>query len=201
MTCLRLPATLLLAATALLSQPAPDEILKAVNAREASVICEMGAGDGALTLASARTVGPRGHVYSSELGEQRLRRLREKIAAGRLPNVTVVEASPSATNFPNETCDAIFMRNVYHHFADPATINASIAAALKPGGRVAIVDFKPRAKEAEHASERAKGKQHGVSPATVLREMKAAGLDPVAPELLGGRWFMVVVTKMPPAEN
>jgi ubiquinone/menaquinone biosynthesis C-methylase UbiE len=195
MTYLRLTAAILFAVPSLLSQPAPEKILEAINTREGAVICEIGAGDGALTIAAAQAVGPRGRVYSSELGEKRLSRLREKIAASRLEHITVVEGSSHSTNFPEQGCDAIFMRDVYHHFSDPAAINASIAAALKPGGRAAIVDFAPPGEEAKHSEGRSKGGSHGVTPSTVLREMNAAGLDSVGSEVRGGRWFMVVVTK------
>jgi len=68
------------------------------------------------------------------------------------------------------------MRNVYHHFADPAAMNASISAALKPGGRLAIVDFSPPpGKEATRSADRAKDGMHGISVESLSREMKEAG--------------------------
>ena len=58
------------------------------------------------------------------------------------------------TNLPDGACDAIFMRNVYHHFAAPGPMSASLAAALKPGGRVAVVDFRPPGAEAPMPADR-----------------------------------------------
>jgi predicted methyltransferase len=88
------------------------------------------------------------------------------------------------------------MRNVYHHFEDPSAMNASIAAALKPGGRVAIVDFTPRGgPEAERPSDRDEDGRHGVSPESVARELKEAGFGEETSESGDGRWFMVVARK------
>jgi len=174
---------------------ATERIFEALGVLEGRTVCEMGAGDGELSLAAAKVVGPGGRVYTSELGEERVKTLREKLASSRLSQVTVVAGDPVKTNFPDAACDALFMRNVYHHFSDPAQINASIAASLKPGGRAAVVDFTPRGREADRAADRSKDGMHGVSAESVSRELKDAGLEPVSSELGAERWFMVVARK------
>ncbi len=170
-----------------------DAILDAVGAREGGTICEIGAGDGELTLAAARRVGPQGHVYSSELGDKNLRELRKNV--GGNTQVTVVAGDPVKTNFPDGTCDGLFMRNVYHHFDDPAAMDASIAAALKPRGKVAVVDFRPNGKEASRPSDRDKDGSHGVTADAVTRELEQAGFTSVSTERAEERWFMVVGLK------
>lgn len=175
---------------------ATDRIFEAIGVREGSTVCEMGAGDGELSIGAAKLVGPDGRVYTSELGDERVKTLRDKVAASSLAHITVVAGDPVETNFPAAACDALFMRNVYHHFTDPARINASISAALKPGARLGIVDFSPSGgKEAERAANRAKNGTHGVSPESVARELEAAGFEAVSSELGTERWFMVVVAK------
>jgi tRNA A58 N-methylase Trm61 len=170
-------------------------IFEAIGVREGVTVCETGAGDGELSIAAARIVGPNGRVYTSELGEDRLKTLREHVANSGLAHITVVAGDAVRTNFPEAGCDALFMRNVYHHFADPAAMNASISGALRPGGRVAIVDFSPPDKEAAHPSDRSKDGMHGVSAETVSRELEEAGFEPVSSEAGEQRWFMVVVSK------
>ena len=64
-------------------------------------------------------------------------------AAAGLKNVTVVDGTAGRTNLPEQCCDAIFMRDVYHHFTDPAAMNASVLASLKPGGMLGVLDFGP----------------------------------------------------------
>ena len=170
-------------------------IIEAIGVKEGGTVCEIGAGDGASTIAAARIVGPAGHVYTSELGEKRINRLREKVAASGHAHITVVAGEAGRTNFPDGVCDGVFLRDVYHHFTDPLAMNRSIAASLKPGGRVAVVDFTPPRQEAETAGDRASDGRHGVQPETVSREMKEAGLEPASSELPDRRWFMVVLAK------
>ena len=174
---------------------ATGRIFEAIGVREGITVCEMGAGDGELSIAAAKVVGPSGRVYTSELGESRVKTLRERIAAGGLSQITVVEGDAVKTNFPDGACDALFMRNVYHHFADPAAVNASIAGALTPGATIAVVDFAPPDKEAERASDRAKDGMHGVTAETVARELTAAGLEVVRTEGGDERWFLVVAKR------
>lgn len=173
-------------------------IFDALALHEGSTVCEIGAGDGALSLEAADRVGARGHVYTSELGDQRVDTLRDKVGAARKPQVQVIAGDASATNFPGAACDALFMRNVYHHFSDPAAMNKSIWSAVAPGGRVAVVDFTPPGKEAERSAGRSKDGTHGVAPDTVSRELKEAGFEPVSTEKGTQRWFMVVVAKPRP---
>jgi predicted methyltransferase len=120
--------------------------------------------------------------------------LRDKVAGSGLERITVVAGEASGTGFPAEGCDGLFLRDVYHHFTEPGAMNASIFAALKPGGRAAVVDFTPP-REAAAPADRAKDGSHGVMPDTVVRELKEAGFEVVSKEAPGGRWFLVVVSK------
>ena len=170
-------------------------IFDAIGVRPDATVCEIGAGDGELTIAAARLVGLRGRVLSSELGEARVKALQEKTGASGLSQITVVSGDTGRTNFPDEACDALFMRDVYHHFTDPASMNTSILAALKPGARVAIIDFTPPDAEATCPADRARDGMHGVYAATVSRELQAAGFREIESGMSGQRWFMVVASK------
>jgi ubiquinone/menaquinone biosynthesis C-methylase UbiE len=108
-----------------------------------TVVADVGAGKGELTLALAREVGAKGRVFSTEIDPERLRRLREAVVAARLDNVTVVEAHGSETGLPPNCCDAIVLRRVYHHLTDPSSVNASLSRSLRPGGVLAVIDFPP----------------------------------------------------------
>jgi ubiquinone/menaquinone biosynthesis C-methylase UbiE len=196
-TALSLLVTLLvpLAAAAQPGTPhSSEKVFEAIGVREGHTVCEIGAGGGAQTIAAARLVGPNGRVYTSELGEKRVAALTAAVAASDLTQITVVTGDVDKTNFPDAGCEALFMRDVYHHFSSPAPMIAAILAALKPGARVAVVDFRPPGEEAATPADRAKSGMHGVYPETVVAEMKNAGFDPVASEK-GERWFMVVLSK------
>jgi ubiquinone/menaquinone biosynthesis C-methylase UbiE len=203
MPSLRLPVLLLvtlLVPTAASARQAgtidAQKIFAALELRDGSTVCEMGAGDGELSIAAARAVGMKGRVYTSELGSERVKALREKVERSGLAQITVVDGDPLKTNFTEGACDALFMRNVYHHFEDPAVINSSIAASLKDGARLAIVDFgPPPGKEASRPADRGKDGMHGITAPTLERELKEAGFQPVSSETGTERWFMIVVSK------
>jgi ubiquinone/menaquinone biosynthesis C-methylase UbiE len=170
-------------------------IFEAIGVKEGATICEIGAGDGDLTIDAAKIVGATGRIFSSELGDDRVKTLRRKVADSGLEQITVVEGSANRTNFPDATCDGVFMRNVYHHFGDPPTMNASILAALKPGGRLAIVDFSPPKEEAPTPAERGKDGMHGVTAETVANEAAGAGFETISTKPGNNRWFLVVMQK------
>jgi ubiquinone/menaquinone biosynthesis C-methylase UbiE len=106
-----------------------------------SMVAEIGAGNGDLTLAAARRVGPSGKVYTTELNVQLFSHLQE--LAAKHKNITAVKAAEADTNLPPACCDSIFMRLVYHHLTRPAEIDASLFRSLKPGGQLAVIDEEP----------------------------------------------------------
>ena len=177
--------------------PETARIFEALELKPGSVVGEIGAGNGELTIATARLVGTQGKVFTSELGDERVKGLEKAVQTSGLSQITVLTGNPDKTNFPDACCDAIFMRNVYHHFADPIAMTRSIAAALKPGGRVAVVDFMPNRNrpEAARPQDRANNESHGVSADSVSRELKEAGLEVVLSQPGNERWFMVVAAK------
>ena len=169
-----------------------DRLIKALEIHEGSVIGEIGAGAGALSLAMAKAAGGTGRVYSNELNKDRLEGIGKAAGKAGLTNVTLVEGREASTNFPDACCDAIFMRNVYHHFGDPPAMNASLLKSLKPGGRLAILDFTPPpGKETAVPGKRGEDGQHGVTPAIVEQELKAAGFEVLAQEPAGRTVFVV----------
>src|ERR687898_2164287 len=89
-------------------------LIEALQARPGSVIAEIGAGDGDLTIALAKHVAPDGKLFASELGDNRISSLRSAVQKSGVSNVQVIDGHESRANLPEGCCDAIFMRNVYH---------------------------------------------------------------------------------------
>ncbi|HLR31280.1 MAG TPA: methyltransferase domain-containing protein [Fodinibius sp.] len=172
-----------------------DWLIEVLEIDKGSVVAEIGAGDGSLTLAIAGHIGREGVMYSSELGADSVQYLRQVVASAPVSNVTVVEGHPERTNFPEGCCDALFMRRVYHHFKDPASMNNSIWEALKPGGRLAVIDFAPHGGESSAPTERAAGGGHGVTSETVVKELSQAGFIRVNSDQRSGRDVYVVMKK------
>jgi ubiquinone/menaquinone biosynthesis C-methylase UbiE len=171
-------------------------LVTALKLHNGQTVADIGAGGGQLTVALAREVGPSGRVYATELNADRLRDIRQATDAAGLENVSVIEAHATRTNLPERCCDALVLRRVYHHFSNPHAMNASMRQSLKPGGLLAVIDFEPDSTESSDPSNRDTGDQHGVTSATVVRELRQAGFEVVAVEE-GTRpdRFMVVVRR------
>jgi ubiquinone/menaquinone biosynthesis C-methylase UbiE len=175
-----------------------ERLAKVLHLSAGSVVAEIGAGSGELTVLIAKEVGPTGRVFSNDLSADRRREIAAAVDAAHLTNVVVVEGRPAEANLPEQCCDAVFMRSVYHHFADPASMNATLFRALKPGGYIAVIDFPPDGSESETPGGRAAGEHHGVTAATVARELREAGFADEETESIRGRAFMVVAHRPSP---
>jgi ubiquinone/menaquinone biosynthesis C-methylase UbiE len=113
-------------------------------------------------------------VYATDIGAAQISALREYAAKEGLTNVTVIEGAIDRTNLPADCCDAILLRDAYHHLTHPEDIVRSLAAALKPGGRLAVIDFPPRPNSEVPAGVPANRRGHGVPPEVVQSEVSAA---------------------------
>jgi len=143
-------------------------------------IGDVGAGFGAWTTAFSKWTGASGRVYSTDIGEKQLAFLRETTKREGLTNVTVLAGAERSTNLPANCCDAILIRDAYHHLTQPNDMLRSVAASLKPGGRLAIIDFPPRPNSELPAGVPSNRNGHGVPPDVVIQEVKGAGLTIVS---------------------
>ena len=116
-------------------------------------------------------------------------------AGAGLSNVKVIPGARSSTHLPEGCCDALYSRFVYHHLTDAAAINADIFRALRPGGRLVIIDFEPHGiMNWIHRPETAdRHGGHGSPKETVLKEVTAAGFQVLrGPEFWRGRTYGVL---------
>jgi ubiquinone/menaquinone biosynthesis C-methylase UbiE len=149
------------------------ELVKLFDLKPGMTVADVGAGFGAWTVRFSKVVGPAGRVYSTDIGAAQLAALRDAAQREGLTNVTVIEGTANTTNLPASCCDAILIRDAYHHLTEPGAIVKSLAAALKPGGRLAVIDFPPRPKSDVPSGVPADRLGHGVPPAVVQREVGA----------------------------
>jgi protein-L-isoaspartate O-methyltransferase len=158
---------------------AADEVprlMELLELKRGMSVADIGAGFGAWTTQFARLLGPAGRVFSNEIGQPQLQALREAVSKNGLTNVTVVQGTADATNLPPGCCDGILIRDAYHHFTQPAAVLRSVVASLKPGGRLAVVDFPPRPNTPVPDGVPANRLGHGVPASVVEQEGTAAGL-------------------------
>jgi ubiquinone/menaquinone biosynthesis C-methylase UbiE len=145
--------------------------------RAGTVVADIGAGDGKYTFAAVKRVGATGRVYATEIDAEKLAELRSEVAKRKLANVIVVESKEADTNLPAGCCDAIFLRRVYHHLTKPVEFDAGLVRSLKSGGRLAIIDFAPRAGLEPVEGVPGNRGGHGIPEKIVIEELSAAGLQ------------------------
>jgi ubiquinone/menaquinone biosynthesis C-methylase UbiE len=118
-----------------------DRLASLVDLRSTMTVAEIGTGKGRMAVRLARRLGPSGRLYATELETWKLDAVRNAAASGGVANITAILAGEHSTGLPDACCDIIYMRRVYHHFADPASMGRSLHAALRPNGRLAVIDF------------------------------------------------------------
>jgi len=142
-----------------------------------TIVADIGAGDGRYAFAAARLVGPSGKVFATEIDQEKLAALKSEVTKRHLTNVIVIDSKEADTHLPAECCDAIFLRRVYHHLTKPAEFDQSLLRSLKPGGRLAIIEFPPRASLAPVEGVPANRGGHGIPQKILIEELTSAGLQ------------------------
>jgi ubiquinone/menaquinone biosynthesis C-methylase UbiE len=177
------PALMLIAALVLTGcshkQADAERLAAMLQIKPGMVVADVGAGSGWMTVMMSDLVGPKGRVFSTEIDPRELGEIRSAVAAAHLNNVTVVQATASDTGLPANCCDAIVLRRVYHHLTDPADTDRSLFQALRPGGQLAVLDFRPSILMWPWTPKGLPPNRegHGISPVTVAEELKRAGFE------------------------
>jgi predicted methyltransferase len=172
------------------------ELEKLLQLGPGMAVAEIGAGNGQMTVWMAQRLGPESKMFTTEIDTGKLADIRKAVASAGLENVTAVEAGKHQTNLPAHCCDAVFMRRVYHHFTDIAAITASLYETVRPGGRLAVIDFEPRAAMPRPDGVPENRDGHGVPLELVIEELTAAGFEVEhRSETWSGRDFIAVFRK------
>ncbi len=146
----------------------PDQVVAALALADDAVVADIGSGTGYFAMRLARAV-PKGKVFGVDVEPDMARYLRERAAREGLPNVVSLLSPVDDPRLP-EPVDLVLVVNTVHHIEGRSAYFAKVRGALKPGGRVVIVDFKlgdlPVGPPAAMR----------LAPATVTAELAAAGL-------------------------
>ena len=175
-----LVAALVVALAYALKADATDEIARLAALMEwkpGTIVADVGAGDGSYSFAAAERVGSSGRVFATEIDAKKLKELRAEVKKRNLQNVTVIESAEADTRLPTACCDAIFLRRVYHHLTKPVEFDANLIRSLKASGRLAIIDFSPRAGLDPVEGVPANRGGHGIPQKIVIEELTSAGLQ------------------------
>lgn len=119
-----------------------DQLLEALALKPGSVACDFGAGNGYHSLRLARTVGSEGRVIASDLQPEMLTLLQARAEQAEIDNIDTVQATDTDPRLGEGACDLILLVDVYHELSNPAAVLARLRSALKPEGRLALVEFR-----------------------------------------------------------
>jgi len=153
-----------------------QRIAEVLGLREGAWVADVGGGRGKWTEELARRVGTTGHVYATEVEQDKVDDIAERAKRAGLDNVTAILGTQDDTGLPAGCCDAILVRLVYHHFQDPRKMRASLAAAMKPGARLVIVDTAPHSDWRQLSGVPDRG-GHGISPKDLVTELTNDGFE------------------------
>jgi SAM-dependent methyltransferase len=144
----------------------PHEVIQALALAGDARVADLGAGTGYFSARLANMV-PQGRIYAVDIEADMVRYLQERARREGLRNLIAVAGAADDPRLP-EKVDLVLLVDVYHHIEDRASYFRRLSRSLRPGGRVAIVDFRLDAPEGPPRASR-------VPPETVKAEMKSAG--------------------------
>ena len=145
----------------------PQGVVEKLSIAPGSRVADLGAGGGYFTWHLAKAVGAKGTVYAVDLEESAINMIFKEMVARGTPNVRPVRAEPHDPRLP-EPVDLVFSCDVYHLMTDRVDYFHSLASSLRPGGRIAILDFHPRGFFSGLFG-------HSIAKEEIRREMEAAG--------------------------
>jgi ubiquinone/menaquinone biosynthesis C-methylase UbiE len=119
----------------------PDRIMDKLNIADGSRVADIGAGGGWFTIRLARRVGPNGSVFAEDIQQQMVESITRRVEREGLTNVQPILGTPTDARL-QPGLQAVLIVDTYPQFREPVTLLRNIAAAMAPGGRLGIVDFK-----------------------------------------------------------
>jgi predicted methyltransferase len=164
----------------------PDQVMDELVVAEASTVADIGAGSGWFTIRLARRVGPNGTVYAEDVQSEMLAAISRRVTAEGLLNVKTVLGQESDPRLPAKALDAVLMVDAYHEIEDRVTFLRNLAKALKPQGRLGVIDFNLEGGGPGPPTE------ERVSPEVVVKDAALAGLRVLSQEtFLPYQYFLI----------
>src|SRR5216683_2776519 len=165
-----------------------NEILAATGVKPGMAVADVGAGTGLFTMLFAQAVSPSGRVYAVDISRAFIEHIGERAKAEGLDNVTTILTKGTETELPEASVDLVYTCDTYHHFEHPGETLQSIRRALRPGGRMVVIDFQkiPGETHQQRIDHTRADKQ------TAIREIEAAGFRFVEEKKLMRENYFVV---------
>ena len=120
----------------------PDKALDAIGIEPGQTVADLGAGVGYMTWRMAKRVGPQGTVYGQDIQPYMLEQLQKNMRERGITNVKTVLGGLTDPKLPAASLDLLLMVDVYHEFSEPQKMLRGIHEALKPGGRLVLIEYR-----------------------------------------------------------
>ena len=123
----------------------PKELIEAMGIQRGMTVADVGTGIGYMLPFLSKAVGPRrAHVIAEDIFDDFLAGAKQRVENQHLENVMFVKGTEKDPMLPEGQVDEVLVLDVYHHFDYPAEMLAGVHKALKPGGKLVIVDYYKR---------------------------------------------------------
>jgi ubiquinone/menaquinone biosynthesis C-methylase UbiE len=163
-----------------------DEVIARLALKPGSVVADLGAGAGPFVVPFARAVSPTGKVYAVEVDRDFFPYIEKRAKAAGASNVVTVGGEFTDPRLPAADVDLAFLHDVLHHIEGRAAYLKAVAKYLKPGGRIAIIDYHPD--QSPHREQPALQ----VSKDQAAAWLAFAGFKPIEEvPLFADKWFVV----------
>jgi ubiquinone/menaquinone biosynthesis C-methylase UbiE len=123
-------------------EEAPQKVIEALKLRPGDVVADVGAGSGYFSFRLAKAVGEKGKVLAVDIQPEMLDLIRERAKARKIDNIQLILGKEKDPQLPVNSVDMILMVDVYHEFEYPYEMTEAMVKSLKPGGRIAFVEYR-----------------------------------------------------------
>lgn len=147
----------------------PAKLMKALRLKPGMTVCDMGCGNGFYSLKMAKVIQPKGKVLAVDIQPQMLSLLKQRASDAGVENVQPILGGLADPKLPAGSCDLILLVDVYHEFSHPVHMLAAMRKALKPAGRIVLVEFRTEDRDVPIYP------LHKMSKAQVMKEIPANG--------------------------
>jgi len=163
-----------------------DETVAALELKPGNVVADIGAGTGLFEATLAKAVGPTGKVYAEDVDQGLIDAIGRKQREFQIPNIVTVLGKFTDPTLPSSDVDLAMINDVLHHIEDRATFLKNLAKYIKPGGRIAVIEFYP-----EKGGHRTQPELQ-VKKEQATQWMADAGLTPTKElELFADKYFVI----------
>ncbi len=122
----------------------PEDTLVKAGLRPGDIVLDIGCGIGYFSVPASRMVGPKGHVYAIDISGVMLAELRSKAASAGIFNIETIQTQRGKLSLPDTSATMAVMSNILHEVEDKKSFLDSVGAALKPGARLAVIEWEKK---------------------------------------------------------